>query len=392
MKPREMRPGIYWVGAVDWDRRVFDALVPLPEGTSYNSYLVRGAEKTALIDTVDPAMARVLFDNLRGVDHLDFVVVQHVEQDHSGSLPAVLERFPEARVLSSEKAVELLLTHLHLDGDRVSAVADGEELDLGGKTLRFVYTPWAHWPETMSTYVVEDSLLLSCDLFGSHLATSDLFGREEEIYPAAKRYFAEIMMPFRQALRKDLDKVEPLGATVIAPSHGPAYARPRFILDAYREWVDGPPHDLVAVPYVTMHGSTQLMVERLTGALVDLGVKVERVDLQGVDLGRLASIMVDAATLVVATPTVLTDPHPLVIPALHLVNMIRPKARFLGVVATYGWASNVVERVVALTGNLKAELLEPVVVKGLPTEDDLGRLDALAAQIASKHAEAGLRG
>ena len=329
MKPRQLRPGVYAVGAVDWDRRVFDSLIPLPEGTSYNSYLVQGSEKTALIDTVDPVFATSLLELLSGVDRIDYVIAQHIEQDHSGSLPAVLARYPDAQVLCSARAVDLLASHVHVSGERVQVVEDGEELALGDKTLRFVHTPWVHWPETMSTFLVEDKVLFSCDMFGSHLASSDLIGREEELYPAAKRYFAGIMMPFRSMVRKDLDRVEPLGAELIGPSHGPVYGRPEFIFEAYRDWVDGPPHNLVVVPFVTMHGSTKVMVERLTGALVDRGVKVERVDLQGVDLGRLATVLVDAATVVAATPTVMTNPHPLMVSALYLANELKPKARFL---------------------------------------------------------------
>jgi len=392
MRSREVRPGIYSVGAVDWERRLFDALIPLPEGTSYNSYLVRGTDKTALVDTVDPTKTQVLLDNLAGIDRLDYVVIQHVEQDHSGSLPVILSRHPEARVLCSAKAVDLLASHLRVSGDVVGPVEDGQELELGGKTLRFIYTPWAHWPETISTLVQEDALLLSCDLFGSHLATSDLFGRDEEVYPAAKRYFAEIMMPFRAALKKNLDRIEPLRPELIAPSHGPVYARPQLILGAYREWVEGPPHNLVVIPYVSMHGSTRVLVDRLTDALVERGVKVERFDLEAVDLGRLATALVDAATVVAATPTVLSNPHPAMVSALYLASALRPRARFLAVVASYGWATKVVEMVASLTAGLKAELIEPVLVKGLAGSGDLERIDELADTIAAKHAEAGLGG
>ena len=390
MRPRELRPGVYSVGAVDWDRRVFDMLIPLPEGTSYNSYLVRGTAQTVLLDTVDPTMTHVLLDSLSGVERIDYVVVQHAEQDHSGSLPPVLARYPDAQVLCSARAVDLLATHLGISGNRVRAVEDGEELQLGSKTLRFVYIPWAHWPETMSTFLPEDKILFSCDLFGSHLATSDLIGDERELYLAAKRYYAEIMMPFRPILKKDLEKVEPLGAELIAPSHGPVYGRPGLILDAYREWIDGPPHNLAVIPYVTMHGSTKMMVDRLAGGLIDRGVKVEKLDLQGLDLGRLATALVDAATIVAATPTVITHPHPLMVSALYLAAELKPKVRFLSAMVSYGWATKAVEHMTESTAGLKAEVIEPVVVKGLPTDDDLQKIDALAGAIATRHAEAGL--
>ncbi len=390
MKPRELRPGVCSVGAIDWDRRLFDMLIPLPQGTSYNSYLVRGNEKTALIDTVDPSKTGVLFAHLSDVERVDYVVVQHVEQDHSGSLPAVLARFPEAQVLCSTRAVDLLATHLHVSGDRVRAVEDGEGLPLGDKTLRFVYTPWAHWPETMSTFLPEDRILFTCDTFGSHLATSDLIGDDRELYMAAKRYYAEIMMPFSSMLRKNLEKVEPLDVDLVAPSHGPVYGRPRFIYDAYREWIDGPPHNLALIPFVTMHGSTAVMVDRLAGGLIDRGIKVERLDLQGVDLGRLAVTLVDAATIVAATPTVMQQPHPLMVSALFLAGELKPKARFFSALVSYGWATKAVERMTELTAGLKAEFIEPVLVKGLPADDDLRKIDELAEAIAAKHAEAGL--
>ena len=197
-------------------------------------------------------------------------------------------------------------------------------------------------------------------------------------------------MPFRSMLKKNLEKVEPLGAEIIGPSHGPMYGRPQFIFEAYREWIDGPPHNLVLIPFVTMHGSTKVMVDRLDGALVDRGIKVERLDLQGLDLGRFALALVDAATIVAAAPTVMTQPHPLMVSALLLANELKPKTRFFSAMVTYGWATKAVERMVEVTAGLKAELVEPVVVKGLPTEEDLLKVDALADAIAAKHAEAGL--
>jgi len=390
MRPREIVPGVYYVGAVDWDRRLFDALIPLPEGTSYNAYLVQGSEKTVLFDTVDPSKTEVLLEYLEGVESLDYIVIQHAEQDHSGSLPVVMSRYPKARVLCSPKAIDLLATHLHVPAEALTAVADGEELSLGDKTLRFLHTPWVHWPETMSTYLVEDRMLLSCDLFGSHLATSDLFGRDEEVLPAAKRYFAEIMMPLRPAVRKNLEKLGTLDLDAIAPSHGPIHGHPSVIMNAYRDWVDGPARNLVVIPYVTMHGSTLALVEHLTGALAVRGVRVERFDLSTVDLGRLAVAMVDAATLVVATPTVLTNPHPAMMSALHLIGALRPPVRHLAVLASYGWASNVADVVISLTAGLKAEMMEPLLVRGSPRAEDLSRVDELAAAIAARHAEEGL--
>ena len=389
MKPREILPHVFLMGAVDWDRRLFDALIPLPDGTSYNAYLVEGSEKTALIDTVDPAMRHVLAAQLDEIPKIDYIISHHAEPDHSGSLGLVLERYPQAQVICSAKAKQMLIDHLDLPPDRITTVADGETLSLGDKTLQFIYTPWVHWPETMVTYLPEARILFTCDFFGSHLATNELDADETRVYEPAKRYFAEIMMPFGNFIQKNLEKLAGYEIGLIAPSHGPIYKRPAFILDAYCEWVAGPPRNLVVIPYVSMWGSTQKLVERLVSALTERGVRVEQFNLAAADVGKLAMELVDAATLVLGTPTVLNGPHPLAAYAAILANALKPKLRFASLVGSYGWGGKAAEQVLALVPNLKVEVLDPVFCKGLPREDDLAAVDRLAAAIASKHKEHG---
>ncbi|MFA5252817.1 MAG: FprA family A-type flavoprotein, partial [Phycisphaerae bacterium] len=173
---RQLRPNIYAVGAIDWDRRLFDELIPLPDGTSYNSYLIKGSEKTALLDTVDPAKTDVLIENLvkSGTGKIDYVVAHHAEQDHSGSIPDVLMLYPDAKVVTNPKCKGMLIDLLQISEDKFITVDDGQTLSLGDKTLQFIYIPWVHWPETMGTYLKEDKIFFSCDFFGSHLATSSL--------------------------------------------------------------------------------------------------------------------------------------------------------------------------------------------------------------------------
>ncbi|HOW85266.1 MAG TPA: FprA family A-type flavoprotein [Candidatus Aminicenantes bacterium] len=391
MKPREIVPGVHYVGAPDFDRRLFDALIPLPDGTSYNSYLVRGRDKVALIDAVEPAKLPVLEAYLEEVPRIDYLVSNHTEQDHSGGIPWLVRRYPGIQVLSSEPARLMLADHLGLDPARIRAVADGERLDLGGKTLRFVYTPWVHWPETMSTYLEEDGILFSCDFFGSHIAQTDLFvDGADRILAEAKRYYAEIMMPFRKIVQKDLDKIKDLDIRLIAPSHGPIHRDPASIIGAYRDWSDDKPHNTVVLPWATMHGSTALMVERLITALVERGLTVHPFNMAAADIGQLAMALVDAATIVVGAPTVHVGPHPVVFNAVVLANALRPKARFASIVGSYGWAGRMPEMIKAAMPNLKVEILPPVVAKGLPKPADLEALDALAAAIAAKHKEAGL--
>ncbi|HJX68706.1 MAG TPA: FprA family A-type flavoprotein [Dehalococcoidia bacterium] len=391
MKARQIKTGVYWVGAIDWDRRLFDALIPLPDGTSYNAYLVQGSQKVALIDTANPSMTGVLMAYLEDVPAIDYVIANHTEQDHSGSIPQVLARYPKAKVVTTPKGKDLLAALLLVTEDKFLTVNDGETLSLGNKTLEFIHAPWVHWPETMLTYLREDKMLFPCDLFGSHLATTDLYVSDAgQVYEAAKRYFAEIMMPFRTSIEKHLEKLNNYKIDVIAPSHGPMYDKPSFILEAYRSWVFDPPKNIVVLPYISMHGSTQKMVDYFVGALADRGVTVKQFNLAATDIGKLAMALVDAATLVIGTPTVLIGPHPNVAYAAFLANALRPKLQFISIIGSYGWGSKAVEQLAAMIPNLKAEVLAPVIGKGFPREEDFKALDNLATTIATKHKERGL--
>jgi flavorubredoxin len=386
MKPRKICDGVYWLGVVDWNRRLFDALIPLPDGTSYNAYLVQGSEKTVLIDTVDPAMADVLKHQLADVKKIDYIVSQHTEQDHSGSIPLVLDLYKQSMVLCSTKAKDMLVDHLAIPVERIKTVADGESLSLGGKTLRFIYTPWVHWPETMVTYLAEDRIVFSCDFLGSHMAMSDLYaGENPYIIEAAKRYYAEIMMPFRTMIQKNLKKLRELEIDFIAPSHGPIFDHPEIILSAYEDWVSDRVSNNVVIPYISMHGSTETMVDYLVAALAERGVTVQKFELSTTDIGKLAMALVDAATIVIGTPTVNTGPHPGIISAVHLVNSLRPKLNYAAFIGSYGWGTKAVDHISGLLTNLKFEVLGTILCKGRPQDETFAALDALADAIREKH-------
>ncbi len=387
MKPRKIREGVHWMGAIDWNRRLFDSLIPLPDGTSYNAYLVEGSEKVALIDTVDPPLLDVLKRHLANVPRIDYLVAHHAEQDHAGSIPYVLEKYPEAIVICSPKAKDLLLTHLDVPESKIKTVEDGESLALGGKTLTFLHTPWVHWPETMSSYLKEDRILFSCDFLGSHIATSELYaGDDRYVIEAAKRYYAEIMMPFRAMVRNNLKKIRGYDFDLVAPSHGPIYDKPEMILAAYEDWSSDRVENRVVIPYVSMHGSTELMVDHLVAALAERGVAVQKFELTTTDIGKLAMALVEAATIVVGAPTVHVGPHPAVFSATHLANALRPKLKYAAIIGSYGWNTQVVERIAGLIPNLKVEVLGTVLSKGVPRAATFAELDALADTIRDKHA------
>jgi flavorubredoxin len=385
---RQIKPNVFSVGAIDWDRRLFDELIPLPDGTSYNAYIIKGAKRTALIDTVDPEKTDVLLANLvkAGVEEIDYIIANHAEQDHSGSIPDVLKAYPGAKVVTNEKCKQMLIDLLQIDAQMFVAVEDGQEVSLGDKTLKFIFTPWTHWPETMSTYLMEDKILFSCDFFGSHLATSDLFVKDKgRVYESAKRYYAEIMMPFRGPIQKNLEKLKNFDIKIIAPSHGPLYDDPKFITDAYKKWTSDDVENKVIIAYVSMHGSTKKMVEYLTEALMERGVGVQQFNLVAADIGKLAIELVDAAGVVLAAPTVLTGAHPAAAYAAFLVNALRPKTKYLAIIGSFGWGSRMVEQLKGLLTNSKAEILEPVLAKGLPKDEDFQKLNELADQIAKRH-------
>ncbi len=391
MKPRKITDGVHWLGAIDWDRRLFDSLIPLPDGTSYNAYLIEGSEKTVLIDTVDPEFSDTLMAQLEDVPKLDYVISLHSEQDHSGEIPTVLAKYPEAVLICSPKAKIFLTDLLEIDPERITTVDDGETLSLGDRTLRFIHTPWVHWPETMVAFLEEDKILFSCDFFGSHIAESELYAVDEaQVRKAAKRYYAEIMMPFRRTIEKNLEKLRPLEVEIIAPSHGSIYDKPKFIVDAYRQWVSGPLANTVVIPYISMHGSTAKMVDHLVSALVERGVNVRQFELVGTDLGELAMALVDATTIVIGTPTVLGGPHPLVAYAAVLANAIRPRVQFASIIGSYNWGGKAVDILAGMIPQLKVEILEPVLAKGVPLADTKARLDKLADSIAEKHKEKGV--
>lgn len=386
MYARHIKKGISEVGIQDWGRRLFDSLIPLPDGTSYNSYLVQGSEKTAIIDTVDPEFREVYLENLNELPKLDYIITLHSEQDHSGTIPMLLKRFPEAEVICSSKAKDLLVEHLLLDPAKIRTVADGEIISLGDKTLRFIYTPWVHWPETMVAYMQEERILFSCDFLGSHSAGSELFDNDEPaVMESAKRYYAEIMMPFRSAIKGNLKKVRELDIAIIAPSHGPLWNHPERIIAAYEDWVSDRVENKVVIPFISMHGSTAKMVDHFSKELIKRGVKVELFDLSVTDIGKLAMALVDAATIVIGSPTVHVGPHPIVANAAILANAIKPKACFAAVIGSYGWATKVVDNLLAMLPNLKVEVLGSVICKGEAKAPALQELSDLAETIAQKH-------
>lgn len=388
MAIKEISKGIYSVGAIDWNRRLFDELIPLPEGTSYNSYLLKNEDDALLIDTVDPSKMAEFFHNIDElqVKKISYVVAQHGEQDHSGCIGEVLKRFPGCKVIANRKCLDILIDELHLTEENFYEIKDRETFLFGEEEMQFIFTPWVHWPETFLTYLPKKKILFTCDFFGSHLATSELWASDNTaLYFAAKRYYAEIMMPFRKNIQKHLQMLQEFPVDLIAPSHGPLYKNPSFILDYYQEWVSDTVRKEVIIPYISMHGSTAAMVDYLVEQLMKREVKVTPYHLSHTDIGVLAMALVDAATIVLGSPTVITGPHPQIVFATYLCNLLRPKARFAGIIGSFGWGGKMEQDILQMLGNLKVELLPSVIIKGFPRTEDFHKLDLLADQIVVNH-------
>jgi len=386
-----IKKDIFWVGAKDPDRKVFDGLLPLSQGTTYNSYLVQGSEKTALIDTVEPEFLEVLLENLKGVKKIDYIVSHHAEQDHSGSIPVLLEKFPEAKLLCLQKNKEMLQDLMTIPDDRIQVVADGGEVSLGNKTIRFMFCPWVHWPETAITYIPEDKVLFPCDFLGSHHSFTNIFaGDNPAVYKGAKEYYVQIMMLYAKMTAKHLDRIKALDIETICPSHGSVYDKPQIILDLYEKWMRGAPENLALIAYVSTHGSTKIMAEHLQAALEKRGVKVALKDLVTVPLNELAGFLTDAATIVLGSSVIMAALHPVAVSTAFLLDRLKPKAKFAAVIGSYGWSPNPLKNAAELLPSWKVEVVGAVIAKGHPKADALAELDALADTIAAKHRAAGL--
>ncbi len=383
----EIARDVYWVGAKDWNRRLFDSLIPLPQGTSYNAYLLKGEEKVALIDTVNPGFENELekkINKISSIEEIDYVVMNHAEPDHAGAIPYILKRNEKALITTTEKGANMASVQYGAPAERIKIVKDGTTIDLGRKTLQFIEAPWLHWPETMFTYIKEDKILFPCDFFGQHTAFGFWDDDAEELIPFAQRYFGEIMMPFRNRGKKALEKIKELEIEIIAPSHGIIYRNPKKILDAYSKWTAGETKEKVIVGYVTMWNSTEAMIKAIVETLLSEGIDVRVYNLSNADIGDVAKDLVDSRGIVLGTPTVLGGMHPVALYATYLVKALRPPLKYGVVLSSYGWGGGAVRQALEVLTSTKIEVLEAIEVNGPPSVEDLKKIIDLGKQLAKK--------
>ncbi len=383
----EISQGVHWVGVRDWNRKLFDALIPLPGGTTYNAYVVVGTSKKALIDTVNPGFEKELEEKISRVVNpadIDYVVMNHAEPDHAGSIPHIMSINSKAMLVTTSKGAKMAQIYFKVPENRIKVVADGDTIDLGGKMLRFIEAPMLHWPETMFTYLQESKILFPCDFLGSHVAMGLYDDEVDDLLVHAQRYFGEIMMPFRVMGQKALDKIKDLDIKTIAPSHGPVHRNPQRILNAYRQWTNGETRQKAIVVYATMWGSTEKMVKLMVDTLASEGIETAVYNLAVSDIGDVAKDLVDARAIVLGTPTVLAGAHPLAVYAAYLVKALKPPAEYGVVLSSYGWGGGAIKHVQEVLGQTKMEVVGAMEINGPPMESDYTKIVELGKALAGK--------
>lgn len=389
----QLREGIYWVGAVDWGLRDFHGY-STPRGSSYNAYLVVD-EKVALFDTVKAPFAAELLERISEIlppERIDYLVVNHVEMDHTGALPVVMERVKPAKLFCSPKGKENLLKHFHRDDWPYEVVKTGDRLSLGRRTVTFIETRMLHWPDSIFSYLEEDRILLSQDAFGQHWATSQRFDDEvpedELMYEAAK-YYANILLPYSNLVQKLLGEMD-LEPEIIAPDHGLIWRKsPGKILEAYGRWSQQWAKPKAVVVYDSMWHSTERMAKAIAEGLAEEGVEYSVMDLKVSHRSDVVTELLEAKALLVGSPTFNNGMLPTVADFLHYLKGLRPRGKIGAAFGSYGWSGESLKLINAELRAMKVELVdEGIAVNFVPSGDDLKRCRELGRRVGRTVKEA----
>ena len=385
----QLREGIYWVGVVDWGLRDFHGY-STPRGSTYNAYLVVD-EKVALFDTVKAPFAAELLERISEIlppERIDYVVVNHVEMDHTGALPVVMERVKPSKLFCSPKGKENLLKHFHRDDWPYEVVKTGDRLSLGGRTVTFIGTRMLHWPDSMFSYLMEDRLLISQDAFGQHWATSGRFDDEVdrgELMQQAAKYYANILLPYSNLVQKLLGDLGEMGLEpeIIAPDHGLIWRKvPGMILEAYGRWSQQRAKPKVVVVYDTMWHSTERMAQAIAEGLAREGGEYLVMDLKVSHRSDVVTELLEAKALLVGSPTFNNGMLPTVADFLHYLKGLRPRGKIGAAFGSYGWSGESVKLINAELEAMKVDLVdEGISVKFVPSGDDLKRCRELGQRV-----------
>ena len=382
---------IFWVGVVDWNIRDFHGYTT-NRGTTYNAYLILD-QKTVLVDTVKHTFGKELLRNvcdITGPEKIDYIIVNHVEMDHSSGLPMMAEKAKNATIIASQKGKEAIICH-YGDHFKIQTVKTGDELKLGDRTLKFVEAPMLHWPDSMFTYIVPDKILMPNDAFGQHLASSQRFDDEVDehiLMEEATKYYANILMPLGSLIMRKIQEVSQLGVapTMIAPSHGIIWrSNPSRIVNAYLQWSEGKSKKKIAIVYDTMWGSTDKMAMSIAEGAVSQGVEVKLMKLRATDLTEIVTQILDSKAVIVGSPTLNNQMFPTLGYFLTYISGLKPKGKIWGFFGSYGWGGGAVRNMIEMVRKAGFEVHEPgIEVKYIPSAEDLKRCFELGKQIATE--------
>ena len=397
-QPLPLSSNVNWVGVNDAETPLFEGLWRIPEGVSYNSYLVVGSEKTALIDSVHEKNAFEHFDKiskLTDLANIDYLIINHMEPDHTGSMPALLKKAPNAKVVFTPIAQTIFKKFYGFDPAAVIVKDEAVKTSLGNKTLRFIQTPWLHWPETMSTYLEEDKTLFCCDAFGSFktlpensILESDVGTVAHHIGENSQKYFASVFNGQREWVLKAIEKFEKMNLEigVLAPSHGPVYnVNAKEILSKWGSWSRGAYTKTVVVVYGTMYGLTARCLEAIAEGVREAGGAVLSFNLsKDLDVDALTAL-VEAPALIVGSPTYEHEVFPKVKDFLNLLATKKFSNRCVSVFGSFGWSGEATRKLSAELTALGFELVgQPLLVYGSPTKEDLEKARQLGKAVAEK--------
>jgi len=391
VEPLALARGVYWVGVIDWNLRDFHGYVT-PKGTTYNAYLIVD-DKITLVDTVKAEFSAEMLKRISQIvdpAKIDYVIVNHVEMDHSGSLPAIMTAVPDATIYCSKNGRDGLHLHYKANGCDdwdIEVVKTGSELNLGSKTLMFIEATMLHWPDSMHTYIKEDKILLSNDAFGQHIATSKPFDDEVgDVMAEAAEYYANILMPFGRIILKYIDTVKELGIDInmIAPGHGIIWRQdPAKIIEAYGRWARGETNKKVLIIYDTMWGSTHIMAKSILDGIKAAGVEVKLINVRKIDLSSIITEVLEAPVIIVGSPTLNNGIFPSVSEFLTHIKGLHPKGKQAVAFGSYGWGGGAVKAVEKELETAGFELIETgLQIRYRPDEEGIAACRQLGERIA----------
>ncbi len=383
MKSYKIIDGVYWVGTIDYDLRVFDIIMDTEFGSTYNSYLVIGSEKTALIDTAKAPFSKEFFERINDIvkiEDIDYLVVNHAEPDHSGCVEYVLEKNPNIEIYGSIPAYMNLVEIVNDKSISFHKVKEGERLSLGDKTLEFTLQPNLHWPDTMFTYLLEDHILFTCDFFGAHYAFDGVLSKNlknlDDYRLSLRQYFDAIMSPFMKSVRRGVKKVKEYNPDIIATSHG-AVLGEDFIPEAislYDEWSKEVKNEvpLVVIPFASAYNYTKSMAQTIKEAIeseFDNSVHVELYDLIETDYHTVVERIKQSDGFLIGSATIVRDTVKVVWDILSELNYEVLKGKIASAFGSYGWSGEAVDNINQRLVQLKMKPLEGLKIKFKPSDN-----------------------